>query len=184
MDLEANGFGWNNQTSNANDDDDSVIELGQIAILGSSRASLKYKSTASDIAASKRSLSSRNNDNLANSKLLVNKIELDESSKDSVGANEAVAAAVADETMVEMNIPSALSFVHFKGYFYGMLSAFTFCLSQVVIRRSIWLSGPDHAFLRLLITFLIMFTVLKYKNLSVFGPSKQFNLLLFRGCLG
>lgn len=38
--------------------------------------------------------------------------------------------------------------------------------------------------LRYVCTFIVMFTVLKYKNLNILGPKKQFKLLLFRGLIG
>lgn len=33
-------------------------------------------------------------------------------------------------------------------------------------------------------TLIVMLTVLKYKNMNILGPKKQFKLLIFRGLIG
>lgn len=173
------------------DDEDSVLELGQIAILGASRPSLKYFKSTTDINASKRSLASRQTaGNLNNSRFFVSKFG---SRNESILAASVVDAATdqcqdvlnpAVDSVIPEPIPACLLCYNIKGYIYGIISALVFVLSQVIMRRSIWLSGPDHVFIRLALAFLIFYTYLKYKNLNVLGPRKQFKLLMFRGFLG
>lgn len=172
------------------DDEDSVVELGQIAILGSSRPSLKlYKS---DMNASKRSLSSsRNATNLNNSRLLTSKFGSRTESILGAGVDEAaeklnepVSGENALEIVTEPQSGLVQCFDNIKGYIYGIVSALIFVLSQVIMRRSIWLSGPDHVLIRLVLAFSIFYTYLKYNGLDVLGPKKQFKLLVFRGFLG
>lgn len=139
-------------------DEDSLIELGQIAVLGSSRASLRHRSISE----------LDENLNLTNNKLL----------------NE--------DTCHNKIEPRPLSFVQklkhkilpCQGYLFGIMAAFCFSISQVIMRRSIWLSASDHSTIRYITTFVIMVTFLKYKNMKIMGPDKQFYLLLFRGFIG
>lgn len=181
------------QQNDQQDDDDSVLELGQIAILGSSRASLRYHKSLTDMNASKRSLASRTTggDVLASSRLLVNKFgSRTESIMEAAAAEEKQQQEEEEAAAEEPPIPATLldtclfCFANFKGYYYGIISALVFVLSQVIMRRSIWLSGPDHVIIRLIIAFLMFFTYLKYKELPVLGPKHLFSLLVFRGFLG
>jgi len=184
------------QQNDQQDDDDSVLELGQIAILGSSRASLRYHKSLTDMNASKRSLASRTTggDVLASSRLLVNKFgSRTESIMEAAAAEEkqqqeeeeAEKAAAEEPPKPATLLDTCLfCFANFKGYYYGIISALVFVLSQVIMRRSIWLSGPDHVIIRLIIAFLMFFTYLKYKELPVLGPKHLFSLLVFRGFLG
>lgn len=173
------------------DDEDSVVELGQIAILGTSRPSLKHYKSSADIEFSKRSLSSRNTIN--NSRLFVNKFG---SRTESIlgGVEDGVEKTTDEVPRDDLYSPAPVTvsegftifrcFENVKGYIYGIISALVFVLSQVIMRRSLWLSGPDHVFIRLLIAFIIFYTYLKYNNLGVLGPKEQLKLLMFRGFLG
>lgn len=195
-----------NLNSNSNEnvsDEDSVLELGQIAILGASRPSLRYlKTSTSDMNASKRSLASRHTaSQLGNSRLLAAKFGSKNESILAAAAAESAAAGLDEETAVvdvfaspavdvlepepavELNALSRC-FDNVKGYIYGIISALVFVLSQVIMRRSKWLSGPDHVIIRLGVAFIIFYTYLKYRGLNVLGPRKQFQLLMFRGFLG
>lgn len=177
------------------DDEDSLLELGQIAILGASRPSLKYYKSTSEMNASKKSLTSRNMaSNLNNSRFLFNNFG---SKNESILAASVEEAAMVDkgdqiikpeEEEKEAIKPDSddfcLYFSNLKGYIYGIISALIFVLSQVIMRRSIWLSGPDHVFIRLFLALVIFLTYLKYKKLNVLGPKKQFQLLMLRGFLG
>lgn len=193
-----------NLNSNSNEnvsDEDSVLELGQIAILGASRPSLRYlKTSMTDMNASKRSLASRHTaSQLGNSRLLAAKFGSKNESILAAAAAESAGTGLDEETaVVDVFTPTvdvlepepvelnALSrcFDNIKGYIYGIISALVFVLSQVIMRRSKWLSGPDHVIIRLGIAFIIFYTYLKYKGLNVLGPRKQFQLLMFRGFLG
>lgn len=174
-------------------DEDSVTELGQIALLGSSRPSLRqYQRSMVEMNASKRSLSSRGNavsvaaDILANSRLLVNKFGSRTESIVAVEEKEQQQEQKEDEEAVQVVSQSVFVqyFNNFKGYLYGIISALIFVLSQVIMRRSIWLSGPDHVVIRLFIAFIMFYTYLKYKDLNVLGPKHLLRLLVFRGFLG
>ena len=74
--------------------------------------------------------------------------------------------------------------VPFTGIFLGVMSAFSFCLSQVQLRRSKWFSATDHSIIRYCTALTVMLVFLKYKEMSVFGPKKQIKLLLTRGFIG
>lgn len=161
-----------NQETDKEEDEESLVELGQIAILSSSKATLKYSSLSNGL-----------NDDLTNSKLIYSKKEQEnneqvvhvEYSTDST--EQTRQDSLLDKIKLHVYLP-------FRGYFYGLLSAFCFCLSQILQKRSLFLSGSDHSTIRYLTTFIVMVTFIKYKNLSLMGPKKQFNLILFRGLFG
>jgi drug/metabolite transporter (DMT)-like permease len=176
------------------DDEDSMIELGQIGILSSSKASLRYRSSVklSELSASQQrfgSIKLRQNDE--DNKLLANQTDFLDQKKD-LAAGAAAAAATAtpdaalgvDETEIIESQTCLDKLKMFKGYWFGILSAFAFCLSQVILKRAKWLVGSDHSTIRYTITLIIMFTILKYKNMKIMGPRNQLRLLLFRGFCG
>jgi len=176
------------------DDEDSMIELGQIGILSSSKASLRYRSSVklSELSASQQrfgSIKLKQNDE--DNKLLANQTDFLDQKKD-LAAGAAAAAATAtpdaalgvDETEIIESQTCLDKLKMFKGYWFGILSAFAFCLSQVILKRAKWLVGSDHSTIRYTITLIIMFTILKYKNMKIMGPRNQLRLLLFRGFCG
>ena len=144
------------------DDVDSMIELGQIAILSSSKASLKFKTPSSK------------EDFIASNKLL--------------NESKGIAENVDDEKSesFELTLFQRLlkPFLPYAGIFIGILSAFSFCLSQIQLRRAKWFSATDHSIIRYFTAFSVMFIFLKYKEMTVFGPKKQLKLLLMRGFIG
>lgn len=176
---------------NHDEDEDSVLELGQIALLVSSKPSLKqhHKNFIEGLNASIKSLNIRE-DILSNSKQFMNSIGIDgEKYKElvsDINSNEAAQVPIADVivTLNEHNNCLTRFISQFKGYLLGILSAFMFCLSQVTLRRAKWLSCSDHMFIRHLTTFIFMYIILKYKNLDTTGPRKQLGLLVLRGNLG
>jgi drug/metabolite transporter (DMT)-like permease len=170
------------------DDEDSMIELGQIGILSSSKASLRYRSSVklSELSASQQrfgSIKIKQNDE--DNKLLANQTEFLDQKKDlAAAAATNDAAPGVDETEIIESQTCLDKLKMFKGYWFGILSAFAFCLSQVILKRAKWLVGSDHSTIRYTITLIIMFTILKYKNMKIMGPRNQLRLLLFRGFCG
>lgn len=138
-------------------DEDSMLELGQIAILSSSRASLRFKSATklNELTASQRSFKRKDEEN--NKLLGVNDVNktLDEQKE------------IPDDAHLEIIEPDTCfgklkqQLLMLKGYGFGVLSAFAFCLSQVIMKRSKWLAGSDHSTIRYTVTLIIMFTILK-----------------------
>lgn len=159
-------------------DEDSMIELGQIAILGSSKISLRYKSSH-DIHSSRTSGLNKPQD--VSSRFLLNKSAL------SIKEDK-----LTKEAHLEPEIQEPVPIVHkllrpflpYRGYFFGIMSAFVFCLSQVSMKRAKTLTASDHSTIRYFTTFVIMITYLKYRNMRILGPRKQLKLILFRGFIG
>lgn len=161
-------------------DEDSMTELGQIALLSSSKASLRYRSMNDINLSRKGSINSKRSKDLKSSRLLLGKQYIE---------NETEKTPIEDEVYVEEGSVSLLDrlwngLFPFKGYLFGIMSAFSFSLAQVVMKRAKWFSGSDHSLIRYLVTFIVMFTVLKYKNLNIMGPRKYLRILLFRGFVG
>ena len=139
-----------NEINEDEGDEDSMIELGQIAILSSSRASLRPRSSLklNEISASQRIGSLRRKSGEENKELLV---------------DEAKDIKTPDEIEEPLTFIENLKYnlCMFKGYGFGVLSAFSFCLSQVILKRAKWLAGSDHSTIRYIVTLIIMFTILK-----------------------
>lgn len=111
-----------------NELNDSMLELGQIAILSSSRASLKYR---------KRSNSTVSRIRKESEKFLTPTTETD--------GNK----TIDDDSPVEIEIENPnncmATFIQIKGSLFGILSAFLFVASNVVMKRSIHMSPTDHS---------------------------------------
>jgi drug/metabolite transporter (DMT)-like permease len=170
--LEFQRLNMNDQTGNQkiDNDEDSVLELGQIALLGSSKASLRYRSI-SEINASRISNLNRREPS--------QKIPPDQSQSKQ---EELIEEFYTQETNPTFK-PFIEHFLIFRGYYFGILSAFAFSLSQILMRRAKFLAGSDHSLVRYIITFIVMATTLKYKGLPII-PAKHLKLLLFRGFIG
>jgi len=139
----------------------SMSELGQIAILSSSKSSLKYQVR-------------RRNSSIA-SKARKESLGL-------IGENANVEEAIEEDKPTESGCLNSL--VKIKGSIYGILSACLFVLSSVVVKRSIYMSPTDHSAIRYIVTVITMLIICKYKKLKILGPRKHFKLLLARGMLG
>ena len=178
--------------NNYDDEEESIIELGHIALLGSSRASLRYRN---ELAQSAEAGLGKLKDSRS-SKILPPSSRLLSASKEATttAATATDGVVIGDDnvfldddalagqhTLVEK---IRLAFLPFKGYAFGILSAFSFCLSQVTMKRAKWLSGSDHSLMRYIVTLIIMATILKYKELSIFGPKRVRRVLIFRGLVG
>lgn len=79
----------------------------------------------------------------------------------------------------EKNILSDL-----RGYLFGFISAFAFCLVPIIVKYTKQLSGSDNSLIRYTITMIIMISVSSYKKTELFGPKKQLKWLLLRGFIG
>ncbi|RNA11471.1 solute carrier family 35 member G1 [Brachionus plicatilis] len=151
------------QENNAENDEDSLVELGEFAIISSSKASLRYRSAHS------LNQKAHIQHDPASSKLIENNQDLDTS---------------VPESDSFFGRTKTLIFLPYRGYFYGLFSAFFFCLSQIFLRRAKWLSAADHATIRYFFTFITMTIFVKYHQMNMFGPKKQLSLLLIRGLVG
>jgi hypothetical protein len=166
------------------EDEHSMVELGEIAILGASRPSLRYRS-ASNLNASRRSIY-RTREDIAASRLLLREESIvaakggsallgDELKKDE--ALYELEAEITRWDLVKENL------VQFKGYALGVFSAFLLTLSHVVMRQAKWLSGSDHAFIRYSTSLVFLFVYLKYHQIDMF-PRNKIPTLLLRGFMG
>ena len=142
---------------------ESMTEIGQVAILSSSKASLKYVSSSLDkgINASRHSFKRKESVNLIKK----------------TGHGK-------DETRIEEATGACASIAPFKGTIYGVLSAFSFCAAQVVMKRTKHFSPSDISLIRYFVSLILMVVILRYHKLKLLGPRKQFKLLLTRGVFG
>jgi hypothetical protein len=180
-----------NENDEYQGDEDSMTELGQIALLSSSKASLRYRSLNEVNMSRRGSVMSRKSKEMRSSKLLLNNQQLSEEEKlkqkqstDVKEEEELVDDVYVDDEPLGFFEKCALVLLPYKGYLFGTMSAFSFSLSQVTMKRAKWFTGSDHSLVRYLVTLLVMFTVLKYKGLSIFGPKKLLKIFLFRGFAG
>jgi drug/metabolite transporter (DMT)-like permease len=72
----------------------------------------------------------------------------------------------------------------FKAYILAILSAFFFCLSNVILRMLTTLTPSDNAFINYMVWGLVVFIIAKYNKVNVFGTKEQKILLHFRGIIG
>ena len=179
-----NDFDDNNNNIRSRDfDEDSVLELGQIALLSSSKPSLlRYNRSGLSISASRAENLNTKEDLIASRLLLDSSLSKDEKAKlDQVGISLPEPIVEPSDTCLGKLDQKCLSF---KGYTFGIVSALFFCLSQILMRYTKWLSGSDHSLVRYATTIVIMLTIIKYKNLNLWGPREQRCLLMFRGFIG
>ena len=141
-------------------DEDSVIELGQIAVLSSSRTSLRRSTDG--ISASRRSLGASKRSLYMNNKQLASKLTLQKSDTsickdhvESVNRDQSVKIPLGKlEPVIEneqamKNMSGCHDFVcTYKAYFISLISVMFFCLASIMMRYSIWLTGSDHSFIR------------------------------------
>lgn len=144
------------ENSDLNFDQESLIEVGDIAILGSSKASLHYQNI---------------------NEIHIRKQLLDPSIDKLLEKNEITGVTEGKKRKNGF-------FLSYRGYIYGIISAFSFCLSQIFMKRAKWFSAADHATIRYSSAFLIMAIFMKSKGMDLTGPKKQFKLILFRGFIG
>ncbi len=136
----------------------SMPELGQIAILSSSKASLnnKPRKKRNTFSASKAR---------AESFRFINTTNM--------------------ETVVEDDVPTkSCCLAKIKGSLFGILSALFFVSSNVVMKRSIHMSPTDHSTIYYAVTLVMMVIICRYKKMKILGPRRHFKLLLVRGMLG
>ena len=185
-------------------EDDSLLELGEIAVLGSSKASLKYRS-ATSLNASRRSIYRSNKNKEAASdlptsiKMLSSRRSLYESEKkDKLLLGDEEAMGPQDQQQQELTGFDMLAvqerrasvwqetrncFLPFQGYAFGIASAFCFSMSHVIMRKTKWLNGSDHAFIRYNVSFIFLFIYMKYYKIRMF-PKNKLKILFFRDLVG
>ncbi|CAF0974644.1 unnamed protein product [Brachionus calyciflorus] len=150
-----------NDSSNQDEkEEDSLLEFSEFNILSSSKASLRYKSQTK---LNDKNISEKGTDKL-----------LEEPNENALESNEKTFLTNLNEKL----------FLPYRGYYYGLISAFSFCLSQVLMKKSKWLAGSDHSTIRYFTTFIFMAIFMKFKKMELTGPKKKIKLLLFRGLLG
>ncbi len=140
---------------------DSMSELGQIAILSNSRASLRYQPR-------RRMTTSPGNARSESFRLVDDKEHLEKE--------------IVDIETTDSGCMATL--VKIKGSILGIMAALMFVSSNVVMKKSIHLSPTDHSAIRYTLTFIIMVIICKYNKIKILGPRKFFKLLLIRGFLG
>lgn len=91
------------------------------------------------------------------------------------------AAAADEQTTKQRRRPR---FHLFYGVFFAFISTFFTSLSSVLIKKAQLFTGPEQTFIRLLVQFIIMFSIASCLGLNILGPSKDRKLLHYRGLLG
>jgi drug/metabolite transporter (DMT)-like permease len=169
------------------EDEESILELAEIAILGSSKASLKYRSS-SNLNTSRRSIYnkaqtrspstvvggaaiSKSTTSFAGSKLLQDKLEEQKESEEIDDVDRSFLSHLNE------------SLFQFRGYFLGIIASFLFSLSHILMRRAKWLAGSDHSTIRYFVSFIFLYIYMKYKNIELF-PKNKLGILFLRGLLG
>lgn len=158
MELEKRGGETGGDEDDEPNDEDSVIELGQIALLSSSRMSLRRSIDAGTImSASRRSLgvgASRRSLGTSSKRSLYKKPP--EIAAEAI-AGKQPPAQLADGVVVAPQVELVDGGVHgacygfmcaYKAYFISLVSVMLFCLASIMMRYSKWLTGSDHSFIR------------------------------------
>lgn len=135
---------------------DSMCELGQVAVISSSKASLKYRATNPN----------ESRVSLRRKESLLKKPEKD------------------GESQLDPDVVSQKNLTQVKGTIYGVISALSYCSSNVMMKKSKWLSPTDHSAIRYLVSLIVMVIICKYNDLKLLGPRKAFKLLFVRGLIG
>ena len=104
----------------------------------------------------------------------------------SSGQEKAKAAEMATETNSKIGcLVSIKTFVlNERGIFISILSALTVALGGIFYKKAKTLSGSDNSLIRYVFQIITMFIILKYKNISIFGPKGQRLLLCARAFFG
>lgn len=71
-----------------------------------------------------------------------------------------------------------------RGYLFGLLFAFSMCMSNLLVKMGPTLDAPHHSTIRYIIQFTAMYTVIKKNKLDTFGPKEHRKLLILRGITG
>lgn len=72
----------------------------------------------------------------------------------------------------------------FKGYFYALLTACCYPLSNVFLKKAYILNGADQMAFQFIFTLIVMLVIVKYYNFHPLGPKDQRTLLHMRGLIG
>lgn len=169
---------------------DSVIELGQIALLGSSRPSIKHKKpTALELATSRRSMSISSRRRSVTSGASPSVVMMGSRKKLPTDVAAAVAAPVYEELVgpkisaeqegdevfeppEEIQVTTVdLCYGYiclYKAYLISLVSVLLYCIASIMLRYSKSLTGSDHSFIRF-ITFIIHSLITQYFLLIFFA---------------
>lgn len=159
-------------------EEDSIIELGQIAVLGSSRTSLRTKT---DIASSRRSLATSKRSLAASKRSLVGSKQPFNKFNALVDNDAVVTAPIYKELVTEKLVEgekqatlggaeelegetqvdvlpwpfsprcnACYGFIcDHKAHLISLVSVMFFCMASIMLRYAKWLIGSDHSFIRL-----------------------------------
>jgi drug/metabolite transporter (DMT)-like permease len=72
----------------------------------------------------------------------------------------------------------------FKGYFYLLVSAFLYALTQILMKMAYTVNGMEHATIRYLIQLIVMIVIIYRKKKQIFGPKNRRKLLISRAIVG
>ncbi|RNA30039.1 solute carrier family 35 member G1 [Brachionus plicatilis] len=75
-------------------------------------------------------------------------------------------------------------FIQIRGYIFGLLFAFSMCMSNLLVKLAPSLDAPHHSTIRYIIQFTAMYIIIKKNKLDTFGPRKHRKLLILRGITG
>ena len=151
---------------------DSVIELGQIALLGSSRPSIKHKKqTALELATSRRSMSISSRRRSVASGASPSVVMMGSKKKLQADVATPVAAPVYEELVGPKISAEAVQegdevfeppediqvttvdlcygyICLYKAYLISLVSVLLYCIASIMLRYSKSLTGSDHSFIR------------------------------------
>lgn len=71
-----------------------------------------------------------------------------------------------------------------RGYLFGLLFAFSMCMSNLLVKMGPSLNAPHHSTIRYVIQFTAMYAIIKKNKLDTFGPKEHRKLLILRGITG
>lgn len=71
-----------------------------------------------------------------------------------------------------------------RGYLFGLLFAFSMCMSNLLVKMGPSLDAAHHSTIRYIIQFTAMYIVIRKNKLDTFGPREHRKLLILRGITG
>jgi hypothetical protein len=74
--------------------------------------------------------------------------------------------------------------LNYRGSLLALLAAFIQSLMATLIKKTQLLTSSEATLIRLILAFIIMFTISKYKEIDITGPKEYRSILLLRGFLG
>jgi hypothetical protein len=158
------------------EDKHSLFEMGTINLLSSSNFTVDYDSVSA-------CLSPRESNEAANALLRKNSRKKSSIYKANAGAELIELSGVNETTPLSLWAKIKKSTTQFKGVALCVFAAFLLSLSNVILRKSKWFSGSDHALVRYVISWVFLIIHMKRHNIKIF-PKNNVKILLFRGFFG